>query len=109
MEDIRKEVNLIKALGMRMVDFDALAKKVNEEQDDQFAFLREANEALHALALRKIGREKEYKDFMAESKTKRGTEHEVEDYARYAKFYVPLYLHELESEGKLKVGEKKLP
>ena len=64
MEDIRKEFNLIKALGMRMVDFDSLAKKVNEEKDNKLACLREANEALHALALRKIGREKEYKDFM---------------------------------------------
>ena len=48
---------------------------------------------------------------MADCKTKRGVDHpkaEVGDYARYAKFYIPLYLHELESEGKLKVGEKKL-
>ena len=58
--NIREEVNLIKALGMRMVDFDALAKEVNEEKGEKFECLREANEALHALALRKIGCEKEY-------------------------------------------------
>ena len=66
--DIRKEANLLKALGLRVVDFDALVKKVTEAQGDQFAPLREANEALHALALRKIGREQEYEGFMAQTK-----------------------------------------
>ena len=58
-------MNLIKALGIRMVDFDALAKKVNEDKNDHLASLRESNQALHALALRKLGREKEYNELMA--------------------------------------------
>ena len=31
LEEIRREVNLIKALGLRIVDFDALVKKVTED------------------------------------------------------------------------------
>ena len=98
-------MNLIKALGIRMVDFDALAKKVIEDRDDQLASLKESNEALHALALRKLGRENEYSKFMADRKEDRN---KVDNYSAYAKFYVPLFLHELEKKGKLKVGEKML-
>ena len=54
-----------------------------------------------------MGREKEYTEFMARCKLARRTE-DMEEYAPYAKFYVPLYLHELEKSGKLKYGEKKL-
>ena len=44
---------------------EAKLKKVNEDQDDHLASLRESNQALYALALRKFGREKEYNELMA--------------------------------------------
>ena len=94
-----------------MVDFDALAKKVNEDRDDQLASLRESNEALHALALRKLGCEKEYIELMAKWKKDKGNgdpKAQIGNYAAYAKFYVPLFLHDLEKTGKLKEGNKML-
>ena len=78
-----------------MVDFDALVKRVIEDEDSKISALRESNEALHALALKRLGREKEYTEFMARCKLAR-TKENMEEYAPYAKFYVPLYLHELE-------------
>ena len=97
LEEIRSQVNLIKALGMRMVDFDALAKKVNEEKDDQLTSLKELNEALHALAIRKNGREKEYKEFMFRcrwEREKKDRPDDSENFAIYARNYVPLHLFE---------------